>query len=82
MAEWNYVACATRRRRRILRSRILFSSYKKLRFYTIKTLCEDCTAAEWKYVAYATRRRLKNPAKQDSCFNRIIKQEEHENDSI
>ena len=23
MAEWNYVACATRRRRRILRSRIL-----------------------------------------------------------
>ena len=34
-----------------------FLSYRKLRFYTIKTLREDRTAAEWKNVACATRRR-------------------------
>ena len=63
------------------RMRAFFISEENASF-EIKTLREDRTAAEWKYVAYATRRRLKNPAKQDSCFNRITKQEEHENDSI
>ena len=60
LAEWNYVACAIRRRRRILRSRILFSSYRKLRFHTIKKLREDAHSAQGQMVAEATAPRREN----------------------
>ena len=60
MAEWNYVACATRRRRRILRSRILFSSYRKLRFHTIKMPREDAHSAQGQLVAEDTAPRREN----------------------
>ena len=58
-AEGEYVAYATRRRRRILRGRILCAVIGKFFElpYNTKTLRENRTAAEWEYVAYATRRR-------------------------
>ena len=56
MAEENFVAEATRRRRRSSRASFFFENAS----YDIKTLREDCHVAEENFVAEATRRRRRS----------------------